>query len=465
MKRNTKAKNPIPKRIKLDQNKESAEKKDLEFIDLIEDGVFAIFNYLSPADLCSMQFTCKRFHDLASNHFERKFADKTITIRQFPNKDCDFAINSTEKYLKYFIKSIQNVIIKGYSTHNNTHDLINFVKTNCGENLKSLKFNIPCRITEEHVVTIKEKLQHLERISISEPSPRSNVYDGLLKHCENLKHLEIHSRRDTDTFWLLHNFEHLESIDIHLMGKNDSIQIELFFDQFLQRHRKIKNITCQDPDIIKGVLRNIGNLERLSLNVAGETLSDIAEDMSAYSRKFQIKRFEIFLRKPLNKGIDVLKKIEKFQPIHKLKIMSIFHITDPTLIMICQLTSIIDLELDSVFDTIRITTQNTIVATIPKSMPSLENLYIRVCKYMPFDLNSWIHQLTFAIKLKKLVIKVHSILKFKWEDFDLCALDSIRCKMPGANHLTIIIQHFYPFTRPAHLSVKTRMVNLKFMEF
>lgn len=82
MNRDAEAESSNSKQIKLDEHEKSTEKANLEFVDLIEDAVFATFDYLSAADLCSMQFTCKRFHNLATSHFERNFSDKTITIKQ-----------------------------------------------------------------------------------------------------------------------------------------------------------------------------------------------------------------------------------------------------------------------------------------------------------------------------------------------------------------------------------------------
>lgn len=170
---------PKAKRSKLN-NPSSGSK--MEFLDQIDDCIFAIFDQLSPSDLCSMSFTCKRIQTLAFDHFQRIFSDRLFTINtnrsKLPfghNKLAFSDVNGA--HVKYFSKCIPAIRLKGGKF--GAKRIFNFIKTECCPTLEVLDISSAVRMDSADGKIIADQLEHLKSLTIRRFDAKTDIHNML----------------------------------------------------------------------------------------------------------------------------------------------------------------------------------------------------------------------------------------------------------------------------------------------
>lgn len=253
-------------------NKQPASYK-LAFLDLNDDCIFSIFTKMSPTDLCSMSFTCKRMQELTFDYFPRQYPDERVTITAADNTNIPyFCVGATKKYLKYFSKCIKNVCITSTVTYDNLQCLFDFLITECCAKLRTLHLDITGLLKPVHVEVIRSRLKDLSTLIINGPHIRLDIHNVLLKYCEKLEDLQLYLIGRFDFIWMINEYPTIKSLSIRLM---DSESIKLFdalSKKFFQLNPQIKNIECSGMEddtewnkLKKTLLLNVINVERLDL--------------------------------------------------------------------------------------------------------------------------------------------------------------------------------------------------------
>lgn len=320
--------------------------KAIKFLDLNDDCIFAIFEKLSIADLGSMSITCKRLNELASSFFLRKHPNERITIRQ---KYAQLLID--ENHLKYFTKLIKNIRIK--SGRIDIQYVFDIVSTKFCENLDSLELETSLQFQKNDGAAIATQLSTIKHLKVENSRKKSDIFNGLLKYCKNLKDLTIMPICDTDNKnnWFYHSYPTVESLTIAASERDNYKPFQKIAYDFLQRNPQLKQLkfTYEAKSTIK-IWLNKGEINRFSLIYLGymtNTKSSVIEDVKIFTKNAlcagqkTIQWFEIgfpininlsdtigsttihYIN--LNEILPATFAINSFQPIHCLDILIIYH--------------------------------------------------------------------------------------------------------------------------------------------
>lgn len=415
---------PKAKRIKF------AEPEGINFLDLNDDCIFVILNKLSPSDLCSMHFTCEKLQELILNYVQLKYQHKCITIDASCYLNIQFVLPKEEKFLKYFSKSIRHVRVVSYRKYyeNQMEHVFEFVKTQCCEQLKSLVLNVRGRYDPIHGELIKNQLLHLKSLSILNPHSRSELYTALMVYCKNLEHFAIETEFGGDAFWLLHKYPKLKSIQIDIQDEAYCQQFELLGKKFITRNPQLKDITCSQNGIMRTILRNVINIERLVLKFDFvERCDHIVDDLKIWCAKGPIKWLEIDMtRIKENVQRDTLKMLNdscSTYPIHSLHFQFCDNFEPPTLFE--KLKSLVRLEMELIkFPPCAV---NGLVKILSKKLHNLEELTLTIKLNKTLDFKDVVIELVrSSSKLKKIMFKSGHPSLFRFRSNDLIELNKIR---------------------------------------
>ncbi len=243
-------------------------------LDLNDDCFFAIFEYISFMDICSIAQTSSRLNTVGREHFDRK------------NKICNFnemQVNTTaaaEKFFKIFGALILelNIDCSLFSP-----DIMDPIIQHCASTLESLKirgYQIPD--TKESLAGMKKLFQNLKKLRLEYVSiekffderleedsaiftPNRNLVD-IFVDCKSLTNLEVVESDDLDRVILESVFPKLEKF------KYFKESVDTYMEGFVFRHKNLKSIsfdsyqTCDyDGHIpaLKVVAANCKKLEKL----------------------------------------------------------------------------------------------------------------------------------------------------------------------------------------------------------
>lgn len=314
------------KRIKLDPVSE------LQLLDLDDDGILANFERLTMDELSSMNFNCERIQKLAFKHFLRKFPDEMVTIHPQKIEGLNTFVFpfSNEKYMKYFRKCIPTVHLIKVVSH--VRQLFEFVKAQCCPNLKTLDITATVCIFAKDGQIIKDQLGTLERLAVRNMSQRTDIYNVFLKHCPNLKHLTIDTNNywnakvtneNWNTKWLQHRYPNLKSL-VLLLDKNQCTKFLQSDALFFQNNPQISDISCVGGDILKTVLVNVNNIERLAIHIrCDDRLADIIDDLKSFCKQHPVicLAFDVTLSVSAMRELNLIHDLSgSGQPIHGLSI-------------------------------------------------------------------------------------------------------------------------------------------------
>lgn len=431
--------------------------KKTQFLDLNDDCIFGIFEKLSPCDLCSISFTCRRMKELALKSFQLKFPKqhiyiegKSTTINKKKRQEVKF-IEDQEKYLKYFSKAIREFRIKTRDT--DIGHTFKFVKENCNENMKVLELDIDAELNENDGEVIAKQLKSVHNLTI-ESNRSSDIYGGLLKYCENLKELTNKCPHANEN-WITQSYPNLESLIIYSdQFKTEEKHNKIAYD-FLQQNPQLKKLKYYVIlDKIIELLLDYGEIQRFSLlccDVA-TTQDQIYETLNTFTRNiFQVEQqpipwFEIgFSINQSNRieRLETLFAIDLFQHINSLHLRICFNPDDQYRnVSLCDFFNKLASQ-QKYLEEITLT-------FIQMFMPSFKEIV------QPFVRNS--------PKLKQIVLNshIHRKLYLLYRPNDLIELNADRMKIQKASrtHIKILAKNEVNVIVP-----KNSLIDLEFCDF
>lgn len=167
-----------------------------------------LLEYLSLKELHSLAQTCRRMQQIAGSYYQRTFTG----INMLCKNDCISVGNILNlNGLDHFVQTI--------SIHNNLEQL-DYVAANC-HSLREITF-LGVEFTAEKIECIIGILANVETIKIRGGIIRSDLHDGLLQYCPQLKQLSLHNltyNSKTPYAWLYRKYPRLESME--LFGKDE----------------------------------------------------------------------------------------------------------------------------------------------------------------------------------------------------------------------------------------------------
>lgn len=301
----------------------SLKDEEIEFVDIYDDCMFAIFELLPLSDLCSLSFTCQRMKNLTFDHFIRKYSNNQITIEtmaithQFTDSTGMKLSAADEKSLKYFNKCYRNVRIFSPKRFLTSIFLYNLLKSECHPELSAMELEL-LSIVDLNMQPdddMKDQLKNIETVKIVKVDCARNIYNSLLVHCTNLKVLEISASNFNNVEWIKHDFPMLESLILPLIPTVD----QEFVAQFFKRHQTLKDITCTGYYISKAAIEFLHNIERFAACIyLSDHLGALIKDFQNYNGNRSIKWFGLECGPLLDPFKRTFIDLNAIQPIHKL---------------------------------------------------------------------------------------------------------------------------------------------------
>lgn len=294
---------------------------EIQFLDLIDDCIFAIFDRLTTTDICSMSFTCQRMQSVAFDHFQQKFPSETTKIiidNLFGKTTLNFLGWGNKKHLKYFTKVIHNVQL--FNLGVGTTQLYEIVKAQCPPKLKTLYIYNTAKMYPGDGEILKDQLPELESLFVRDFHPETDIYEVLMKHCKKLQKLTISSGNIGNTDWMLQRYGQLKSLEIFAKGNSDyPVQFAKNAGHFFGNNPQITNILCRDEnEIASAILLNAVNIERLIIGT--RSLAGIIGPLKAYCRRSTIQYLQFDLLEPSDETVvhelRMLRKLNQIHPVH-----------------------------------------------------------------------------------------------------------------------------------------------------
>lgn len=260
------------------------------FLDMDNDCMEAICDWLSLADLCSFSLTCTRVYKLTNRYFYRRYKNHRIEI---VNELTGPKVKTKEYYAKCFQSNVSNVRVTSIYWNFKPLRLFTFLRTNCCENLRELEFdtinfNGHQQPYGEQIVA---QLANLTTISFINCSVY-DIYTGFLRFCNHLKHLMIKEEKPIrmNCVWLMHVYSDLESFVYHVTECYNSPPLRKFFK--LNSH--IKKVSCSGHRIVSVILDTNITLDYLMLRIEHATLfNDAIERLNSLCEQKRVRRFKL----------------------------------------------------------------------------------------------------------------------------------------------------------------------------
>lgn len=428
-------------RIKLPaSNHVQIESSNLSFLDLNDECLMAILEQLQPEDLCSMSFTCQQMQKLASKQFRQTFSKQHTGEYIIRNKNNKQLVEfHGPNYLKYFSKHLRSVTINGNGVE--MENVITFLQTECGDNLNQINFNVGGIFDAICCKKMANQLKCIKTIQIKSLN-NINLYDGLLKYCENVQKIEITNFDQSDFKWIHHNYPMLKTICFTYWNGCDRDTLEILIKQFIQRHPNLKEFIYYERYKTIRILINGGKIEFLNLKYLFEVdLSTIRKDRAFFCDEKSVKRFEIKLSDNWSPAaMDMLVKFNDYQPIHGVGI-STFNGLNSNWMQLSKLKHLTDVTIRFYWKTLVLDELYGFLKHLSIELPNLKSFnlclsQLRLKRYelklltMPF--------VRYSNKLSNLMIQFED--DFDCEPNDLFELNAARKLLTGACNMQIQIR-------------------------
>lgn len=158
---------------------------------------YEIFECLSLPDIHSVGETCTHLQSIAGLYYKSNFKDVIVYAK--------YGDIYTDRYkISGFCQYVENIGI--------CHNIKNFrCIQKCHSELKKILFN-GVKFDADRIESIKPKLNKVEKLEFNSISfeRNLNVYEDILRHCPELKHLEFNFYPKITNEWLLHKYPKLE---------------------------------------------------------------------------------------------------------------------------------------------------------------------------------------------------------------------------------------------------------------
>lgn len=310
-------------------NLQKETKLPINILDLADDCIFHIFDWLPTDDLFNVSETSTRLFDLAGIHYQHKHPNKFVLLST--NDENTIQLKPDDKAVQYFGRKFRHLIIRGESRHCRiTRNLLEFLLQQCRTDLRSIRFE-RLMLDESQLTVLKPYLENCTTIILHECNFVANFYCDLLRYCQRLRHLTISDsygiiEPDEVNLWLLQKYPALESLHIC------SVIILTFrvdpWAIFLRNNPQLKSLSCDrlyalDPleRPIKVITQNMHRLERVFFSLRGiGHLNSAYYDLSILCKSKSIKllelQFETSNDQFLIRHIKLLATINELQGLH-----------------------------------------------------------------------------------------------------------------------------------------------------
>lgn len=439
----------------MEPNVNYAEKSSqLEFMQLNDFCLLEIMKKMHPEDLCSMSFTCKKFHAFAHDIFHLYFSKKWIEIVSNGTNEMKFS-DCGGKYLKYFSKSVRNVRVAvngplwNRSFNHSLDRLLEFILQNCCPKLISLKLDICERFTVHHGEMIQLILNGLTFLSFTDASLDTDVYHNILRHCTSLKKFDYKNEtrtRPESIRWILSEKLKLEVLEVDVAYIPLANEFECLAQQYMRQNPQLCLLSYFAKRQIINVRLTNGIVECVSLNYFDEVCVDqIREDLKLFT--LDGKPGKLWIRAQSGCSVENLNgivKLNRRQPILKFTT----HLSD-----FCHYTSIQKLN--------HLTALELTFATARSSGFTIPSFLELVCKGFPnlkkFILNFSFQSLTpklrfdaitqpfiaYLPKLKYFRINLRDDRTIACDRNDAIVLNAARCALMDACPLMVSLSYSY----------------------
>lgn len=300
------------------------EKMQIEhLLDLNDDCLLEILSRLPPTSLPTIGSICQKFHKLVGAVFKQNISKSmTFDLLSFGHTMFFSSTDSVKYYLSNnYAKYIRNIQL--WCRNDETENAIKFLKTKGNVNYMHLEFNINGLFDASHCDMIGEKLNQLKIFKLKSTS-NARLYDGFLRHCNNLENLLIGHRKESDLTWLEYNYSKLKTLEIRCDDEKQRKTYKLMAKSFIQRHPRLKilNIdSCRKRVRLSLTNREIDCLELEYL--FDPELSTILDDIKLICGEKSFKRFKIQLNNQWNPPtISMLANLNNIYKIHGVCIRS-----------------------------------------------------------------------------------------------------------------------------------------------
>lgn len=411
------------------------------FMDLNDDSIMTILEYLPLEDLNRMSLVCKRIYQLSDSVYHREHLD-CLKIQVNENLKLIF---HDHYFPRRFSSEVPNLCIFCTPTNN----LFEFIKANCCPNLKRIEFS--GRIEQLNGEIIEDQLSSVEYLCLAFAlSEECDIYESLLQFCGNLKHLKI---RITDVDppmnvnWLTKIYPKLTRLDIPTLQRPTSGEL---LKQFMEQHPQLETITCSGQ-LIKTMLPNLPKFKRLLIYGYHEHIPD---DLEPFCDNGTIEWLEIesYLNYQILSG---LAKLKSLRTINKLFSQD----EDPEESSPLQrMTQLREMNLDFAGDK---------SIEIASKLPELVKITINLRNTTTFMNSKKINELLmkFAENSKKLkILELQSRTsdhKITFEE--LLKIDLVRSMVPEAVKMSIIFNMMGSFNINLHPFEGKNLGDLKFI--
>lgn len=263
----------------------------------INEILLKITDSLSLDDLCSFSRSSIQNWAVSKKQFERKYFMKFLKINQ--NADGKITVLENERYIRYFMKHIQNIIVSN-SRFGPNEKVFRYFSQNFSQNLREIRFEF-IHIHEDKPAAIQQNLKNVEIITFESCRIDGNIYKNFLTFCPNIRHLVFRRTAlsdDESSIWLTGECPKLESIQIKIRRKTDSV----FWNQFFEQNPNVPRLETilleGDHPVMRQMCRQIAlradKLKSLCLSVSADfELNAIEEELSDINEKESLQKIEM----------------------------------------------------------------------------------------------------------------------------------------------------------------------------
>lgn len=433
------------------------------FLTMNDDCLEAVLEWLGWDDLASISKTCKRLNVMAQEFFQRKFPAAHINIWNLG--DSVILIPRTA-WAKTFSHLIKDVRISGEDIN-----IYHRLEKSTHKQLRVL--NISSRsLTEEHIDCIVDKLQYVESMTLDDCSVANELHYTVLQHCKNMKRLHLKGfifedleKQGLKYQWLQHIYRNLELLQLDDIKKEQNHNLV----KFLRRNKTIKAFLSRDmhwPTVLNVITDADAKLDDLLIGLKESGARVVARLMNNFGDYYKSKNF----RDQKRRMIEFCDKMNTFKEKGNVKRLYLktwhcsilFDFSD--IFQSLYVLHGIDLSSES------IETEDIAVAIASLRQLKSLNLYlinkIEYAEILSKGLSN-LEELQLIIDTYKTIypfirnapnLKRMSFLCIRTDDtrINLSKLNAERAKLPGAQKLTLYIDHY------RYLPLKKALVQLKY---
>lgn len=405
-------------------------------MDLDEDSIYEILSKMSPKDLASVSLTSKRLREMSFDTFRWNHCD-TEAIKIFANHHGIRLINNKESHLRNFGKFISNIIICNYSIDMDA--VAHFIKSKCSSNLKSIKLQTNISLNSTSLEMITEQLNSIKSLNIAAIGVKSDLFNGLLKHCKNLEHLEIAQIGQYNTDWLHQQYSNLKSVSMHGGHLDNNLDEDIILveriGEFFRLNSNITDIQCNRWWIARIALQNIKNIERLRIECEdGLESSNILVYFKKYCQHRFINCLEVCWSDILD--VDALKELNSINPIHSLDVKLVDDYSMLILVLFSSCTKFSHLKKLKI-EGIDRSKDIQQFEDLSENFPNLKQLHFKTRTTLPFN-RVVMPFVRYSSNLRKLILGCP--LRYEDDYIDSIALSELRIPLKNAQHMTIGIE-------------------------